>query len=67
MATQVYQVSSRRSVWAGVSWAFLSDDTEAMIDDVSETIANNMIEAVEQIRRLQAEGIDVFASPDRLQ
>jgi Flp pilus assembly pilin Flp len=63
LITSVYQVSTGRLVWGGVSWSFELDDVDQLIDETSSMIADNIVAAQRQLERLRARGIDPLAAP----
>ena len=62
LVTNVYQVSTGRLVWGGVSWSFEFSDVGKLIDETSSMIADNIVAAVRQLERLRARGIDPLAA-----
>lgn len=63
LVTNVYQVSTARLVWGGVSWSFELADVDKLIDETSSMIADNIVTAQRQLERLRARGIDPLAPP----
>lgn len=62
LVTNVYQLSSGRLLWGGVSWTFDLDDVSQVIEEMSTVIADNIIAADRQLQRLRAKGIDPLAA-----
>jgi len=56
--TRIYQLSTGDLVWGGVSWVVALDDLDAVIDETTSVISDNIITAHRQLRRLNARGID---------
>jgi len=58
LVTNVYQVSTGRLLWGGVSWSFQLEDVDELIDETSSMIADNIVTAQRQLLRLRSRGID---------
>ena len=56
--TNVYQLSSMRLLWGGVSWPFAYEKVDDVIEETASVISENVIAAQRQLLRLNARGID---------
>lgn len=60
LSTSVYHLPSQRLIWGGMSWTFVVDDVDRLINDTSALIAQNMIAAYQQIQYMRSAGVDVL-------
>jgi hypothetical protein len=56
--TNVYQLSSMRLLWGGISWPFAYEKVDDVIEETASVIADNVIAAQRQLLRLNSRGID---------
>jgi hypothetical protein len=56
--TRVHQLSTGDLVWGGVSWAVPLDDLDAVIDETTTVISDNILSAERQLLRLSERGVE---------
>jgi hypothetical protein len=57
-ATNVYQLSSGKLIWGGVSWPFAIESVDAVLEETATVIAENVIAAERQLLQLRERGIE---------